>query len=247
MSNQTNKDIHSLDKLEEVEVISFSLSHPKDLLSLLILGLDVNVWPFRSLMPCKDTRRSAYPCYKSDVTTCECPEGSEWHSSERLSGMKTDTCCLVKDRDLARVRCPFLLVSSNRPSFHPGRGPQIGGEPKMPLKLMTVRMGIFPELIRAGCKVKRALGEGKPERRFKNKRTDMRVTRTTTYSGECPLHTAWPSKQMWSFSQMKRDVTNPGHLLGVVGNEIIVREACERWVSSSHPAFYSKSSVNSSE
>lgn len=73
-------------------------------------------------MSCKDMRISAYPRYKSDVTTCECPEGYKWHLSERLNRMKSDTPALVKDRVLAWVRRPFLAVSPNRPSFRPGWG-----------------------------------------------------------------------------------------------------------------------------
>lgn len=150
------------------------------------------MWPFpllRSLMSCKDMRISAYPRYKSDVTTCECPEGYKWHLSERLKRMKSDKPALVKDRVLARVRRPFLAVSPNRP-------------PKMPPKLMTVRMGVFPAIISEGCKVKHALGEGKPECRFKNKRMHEKNNKGTD-PGPFTLDYPLSPKPMYGISKWR--------------------------------------------
>lgn len=69
----------------------------------------------------------------------------------------------------------------------------------MPPKLMTVQMGVFPAIISEGCKVKHALGEGKPECRFKNKR--MHENNKGTDSGPFTLDYPLAPKQMYGFSK----------------------------------------------
>lgn len=163
-----------------------------------------------------------YPYYKSDVTTCEYPEGFRVALVRAIEQDEDRHICLG-ERQSSSTGQMFLLARFTKPSIFLSRmGPQIGGEPKMPLKLMTVWMGVFPEIISTGCKVKHALGEGKSECRFKNKRMDMCVKRTTKERIQASLPSTLHYHQSRRIaSQMKRVVTKPGYLLGILWDKHI--------------------------